>query len=177
MLHHPLRSIVVVCALALVCLSPSLWAADEAFVRGSARGTFDLDISDPVFIIGYLFIGGEAPPCLDAADANDDGRINIADTIWLVSHLFGGGHTPSCSDAADSNDDGQVEISTRSSSSTTSSSRVLGHRSPSRKLYGRPILRRPHRLRSLRALHRSGHRRLTAFTAGWPRIASSKSSR
>ncbi|MEM4246017.1 MAG: hypothetical protein QW390_01835 [Candidatus Bathyarchaeia archaeon] len=29
----------------------------------------------------YLFYGGDPPPCLVAADRNDDGQVNLSDTV------------------------------------------------------------------------------------------------
>jgi hypothetical protein len=34
------------------------------------------------------------PPCRDAADANDDGKIDISDPIRILRHLFQGGEPP-----------------------------------------------------------------------------------
>ncbi len=51
-------------------------------------------MSDSQFVLNYLFVGGgRAPLCFDAADANDDGRVNIADAITLLLFLFDGGST------------------------------------------------------------------------------------
>ena len=43
--------------------------------------------NDMVFTLTYLFQLGVAPPCLDAADTNDDGAINIADAIGLLKGI------------------------------------------------------------------------------------------
>ena len=32
--------------------------------------------------------------CLDACDANDDGKLNLADTIFLLNYIFESGPTP-----------------------------------------------------------------------------------
>jgi hypothetical protein len=68
------------------------------FLRGNANGTklpadpLDaIDISDAIFVLNYLFLGGVAPSCLDAADANDDGNIDLSDGIKILRYLFGGG--------------------------------------------------------------------------------------
>ena len=54
---------------------------EPEFVRGNASGDRDLVISDPIFLLGALFLGEAAPPCDDAADANDDGKLDITDAI------------------------------------------------------------------------------------------------
>ncbi len=42
-----------------------------------------------------LFTGGKEPPCLDAADVNDDGVVDISDPVGLLGFLFLGGEPPS----------------------------------------------------------------------------------
>jgi hypothetical protein len=61
------------------------------FRRGDANDDGQANIADAIFILSYLFGGGENPHCRDAADTNDDGGINIADAVSLLTYLFGGG--------------------------------------------------------------------------------------
>jgi EF hand domain-containing protein len=58
------------------------------FVRGNANGDAGVDISDPIFILDYLYTGGGAPACLDAADADDNGKIEITDAVVILESLF-----------------------------------------------------------------------------------------
>ncbi|MBI4607255.1 MAG: hypothetical protein HY721_35265, partial [Planctomycetes bacterium] len=44
--------------------------------------------------LGYLFLGRDAPGCLDAADADDSGVLELTDAVFLFSHLFLGGPAP-----------------------------------------------------------------------------------
>jgi hypothetical protein len=53
-----------------------------------------VDISDVIFTLSYLFLGGEAPKCADAADADDTGDLLLTDAIYLLGHLFLGGPRP-----------------------------------------------------------------------------------
>lgn len=64
------------------------------FRRGDSTGDAEVDITDPVSILSYLFLGGVEPSCQDAADANDDGQIDISDATNLLSYLFLGGPAP-----------------------------------------------------------------------------------
>jgi predicted outer membrane repeat protein len=66
------------------------------FRRGdtNADGKARPDISDGVFILGYLFLGEKDPICLDALDVDDNAKINISDPINLLNHLFLGGPEP-----------------------------------------------------------------------------------
>ena len=61
------------------------------FLRGDANTDGSMDISDPVFTLTHLFLGGPEPRCFDAADANDDGQMNLSDSIFSLSALFTGG--------------------------------------------------------------------------------------
>ncbi len=58
------------------------------FLRGDGNGDGRIDISDPVFILNYLFTGGSRPPCQGGADANDGDELDIADPIYLLGYLF-----------------------------------------------------------------------------------------
>lgn len=61
------------------------------FIRGRANGDATVDLSDMVFVLTYLFLGGSAPGCIDAADTNDDGGVDIGDPIFGLAALFLGG--------------------------------------------------------------------------------------
>ena len=63
------------------------------FVRGDANYNQSVNIADAIFLLDYLFIGGVASVCPDAADSNDDGSINIGDAINLLNFLFANGET------------------------------------------------------------------------------------
>ena len=66
----------------------------RSFVRGNSNGQSDIDISDAVFHLNYLFLGGNTPPCLDASDVDDNGVLEITDAIRLLNFLFLGGQAP-----------------------------------------------------------------------------------
>ncbi|MEM7264001.1 MAG: lamin tail domain-containing protein, partial [Planctomycetota bacterium] len=63
------------------------------FLRGDVDGNSLVNLSDSVRVLNYLFIGGQAPVCLDAADADDDGDVRLNDAIYLLNYLFLGGDT------------------------------------------------------------------------------------
>jgi hypothetical protein len=58
------------------------------FMRGDTNFDRKRDIADVVTTIFSLFLGGPPPPCLDAADANDDGAHNLSDAIFTLQKLF-----------------------------------------------------------------------------------------
>lgn len=54
-----------------------------------------IDIADLVFIVSYMFQGGEAPSCLDELDMDGSGGVpDIADVIHLVNYMFQSGPPP-----------------------------------------------------------------------------------
>jgi parallel beta-helix repeat protein len=69
-------------------------ASGTRFVRGNADAAGGIDISDPIFLLTYLFIGGSAPDCLDAADINDDGSLDLSDAVYSLIFQFLGGFPP-----------------------------------------------------------------------------------
>ncbi|MBI4606302.1 MAG: beta-propeller domain-containing protein [Planctomycetes bacterium] len=76
-------------------LSPPAAAGQAArFRRGDSNGDARLDLSDSVFSLASLFLGGAPTACLDAADANDDGTLDISDPLFTLIHLFLGGSAP-----------------------------------------------------------------------------------
>ena len=60
-------------------------------------GPTPIDISDIVFLVNYIFMGGPEPPCLEQADVNNSGSpgyVDIADLAFLVEYMFDGGPAP-----------------------------------------------------------------------------------
>jgi len=60
------------------------------FIRGDMNQDGITDLSDPIFVLSFLFHGGRTPVCLDAADANDDGELDISDATAALGALFSG---------------------------------------------------------------------------------------
>lgn len=91
-----------------VCsLSVSVVSEKELFIRGDANRDGLHNMSDVVTILSVLFggaglqgdVNGDASiqavfPCPDAADLDDDGRIQVNDAMYLVLYLFNGGPPP-----------------------------------------------------------------------------------
>ena len=95
-------------AIGFLCLPPAV-CEEAQFVRGAVNRDADVDLSDAVSIFGFLFLGAEAPDCLDAADANDSGDLDITDGVYLLLFLYRGGYQipapyPNC--GFDGTDDG-----------------------------------------------------------------------
>ena len=64
------------------------------FIRGDVNLSSFLDVSDAIFLVDYLWRGGDMPICLAAADVNDDEWIDVSDPIYLLWAFFLGGDQP-----------------------------------------------------------------------------------
>jgi PKD repeat protein len=66
----------------------------EVFLRGDVDGSKEVDISDAVKLLAFLYLGGKQPRCMDAGDTNDSGAVDISDPISILTFLFLGGVSP-----------------------------------------------------------------------------------
>jgi len=69
---------------------------------GDANQDASVDVSDAVWIINYVFVGGNPPqPILACGDANSDASVDVSDAVWVINYVFVGGAPPStCSPGA-----------------------------------------------------------------------------
>jgi hypothetical protein len=65
-----------------------------SFLRGDANNDGKANLSDSVFLLGHLFLGGPRWVCEEAAEINKDGRKDLSDAVFLLSHLFLGTPAP-----------------------------------------------------------------------------------
>ncbi len=71
---------------------PLLLAGERIFQRGNSNNggvSTPVDIGDAIWMLSYLSGTGAHPPCLDAGDANDDGKLDFADPIYILGYLTG----------------------------------------------------------------------------------------
>ena len=64
------------------------------FLRGDIDNNRRVELTDSIFLLSFLFLGGDKPRCVDAADIHDDGRVDITSAIALLNFLFLGGIPP-----------------------------------------------------------------------------------
>ena len=74
------------------------------YLCGDTNSDNLVNVSDAVFIINYVFSGGNAPNPLESADVNCDTRVNISDAVYIINYVFSGGHSPCDPDGDNSND-------------------------------------------------------------------------
>ena len=64
------------------------------FQRGDTTNDCAVDLSDAIATLFWLFLGSDAPACIDAADADDSGTVLISDPIIVLEWLFIGTTAP-----------------------------------------------------------------------------------
>ena len=78
--------------LSIVCESAD---AQGVFIRSDCNGTQEVDISDAIFSLNFLFTGGREPPCLDACDFDDGEELDLSDPVATLLFIFLGARPPS----------------------------------------------------------------------------------
>lgn len=68
----------------------------EYCMCGDANGDGIWNISDPVYLIAYIFGGGPAPNPLCLGDADGNVIVGISDAVYILAFVFGGGPEPHC---------------------------------------------------------------------------------
>lgn len=61
---------------------------------GDANSDGNIDISDVVYLIAYIFSGGPAPNPLEYGNVNCDSGIDISDVVYMISYIFSSGFAP-----------------------------------------------------------------------------------
>jgi hypothetical protein len=67
---------------------------DPPYLCGDASGDETVNVSDAVYIINYVFVGGDTPVPLESADANCSGAVNVSDAVYIINYIFVGGNDP-----------------------------------------------------------------------------------
>jgi C1A family cysteine protease len=64
-------------------------------IRGNVDASGDIDITDLVYLVNFMFKDGPAVPCYEEGDLNGSGgQIDIADLVYLVNFMFKQGPEP-----------------------------------------------------------------------------------
>ncbi len=64
------------------------------FHRGDGDDNGEVQLTDAIRILAFLFQGGPAPVCMDAADADNNNEVQLTDAIRILAFLFQGGPPP-----------------------------------------------------------------------------------
>lgn len=72
----------------------ALGAGCTGYVCGDANSDAHVGVSDAIYIINYIFAGGNPPDPYESGDVNCDGYVNVADAVWIINYVFAGGNAP-----------------------------------------------------------------------------------
>jgi hypothetical protein len=64
---------------------------------GDVNADAGIDIDDVVYLITYIFGGGEPPVASEAADVNCSGGVDIDDAVYIITYIFSSGPPPCAS--------------------------------------------------------------------------------
>ena len=64
------------------------------YICGDVNNDSVINISDAIFLINYIFLGGATPIPLEAGEVNCDETVNMADVIYIINYVFRGGNPP-----------------------------------------------------------------------------------
>ncbi|MBD3218241.1 MAG: choice-of-anchor D domain-containing protein, partial [candidate division Zixibacteria bacterium] len=67
---------------------------DVTYMCGDVTDDLTVNVSDAVYIINFVFIGGDPPVPYEAGDANCDGNVNVSDAVHVINYVFIGGNAP-----------------------------------------------------------------------------------
>ena len=76
------------------CASLQVQADETSFIRGDANDDSMVNLTDAIFILSHLFMGGQGPSCLAAADSTGNRSLDLSDSVFLLNFLFNGGDAP-----------------------------------------------------------------------------------
>lgn len=88
--------LVLFLSLAIVFALPQRIGAQEGkfYLGGDANDDGNVNLTDALHLLQFLFSGGKAPACPWAVDVNGDKRIDITDPVNLLEYLFLGEDPP-----------------------------------------------------------------------------------
>jgi len=61
---------------------------------GNANADGNVNVSDAVHIINYVFTSGLPPDPMESGDTNCDGETNVSDAVFIINYVFAGGSIP-----------------------------------------------------------------------------------
>jgi hypothetical protein len=78
------------------------WGMEAGYVmatrvtRGDLNADGIINVGDVVYLVNYLYRGGDEPCPIEAGDVTSDGIVNVGDIVYLVNYLYRGGDAPPC---------------------------------------------------------------------------------
>jgi agmatine deiminase len=70
------------------------FTTELGYICGDATSDEIVNVSDAVWIINYVFVGGDAPYPYESGDVNCDDTVNVSDAVSIINYVFVGGYSP-----------------------------------------------------------------------------------
>jgi hypothetical protein len=64
--------------------------------RGDANGDGVIELGDIVYLINFVYKGGDPPCPMETGDANCDGIVELGDIVYLINYVYRSGPPPAC---------------------------------------------------------------------------------
>ena len=64
------------------------------YICGDANADQSVNVSDAVYLINFVFSGGNPPDPYESGNANCDVSVNVSDAVWIINYVFSNGNTP-----------------------------------------------------------------------------------
>jgi len=64
------------------------YESTDGYIRGDADASGDVNLTDAVQLLTFLFSGGSVPACEAAADTDRSGSLGMTDAIQILNFLF-----------------------------------------------------------------------------------------
>ena len=71
-----------------------VFAFEKRFLRGECNDDGEVDLSDAVCTLNWLFSDVVTPRCIAALNSNGDADVDVSDPVTLLNFLFDGGPSP-----------------------------------------------------------------------------------
>ena len=65
-------------------------------MRGDANADGIIELGDIVYLINFVYKGGDPPCPMEAGDANCDGVVELGDIVYLINYVYKNGPPPAC---------------------------------------------------------------------------------
>jgi hypothetical protein len=79
-------------------------------ILGDMNADGAVNVGDIVYLLNYLYRGGNPPTPLEVGDVNSDGVINVGDVVYLINYLYRQGPAPPAPQVGDTNCDQGVNV-------------------------------------------------------------------
>jgi hypothetical protein len=66
----------------------------KSFTRGDVNKDGEVNVTDVVYLINYLFKNGPEPQPWESGDVNCDNEVSVSDVVYLIFYLFREGPPP-----------------------------------------------------------------------------------